>query len=408
MRIAYLTQWFEPEPNIIKGMAFVTALQAAGHEVTVITGFPNYPDGQIYPGYRQRPVARESIDGVTLIRLPLYPSHDRSSLRRSLNFLTFFLSCLVYLVLRRRRFDLAYVYHPPITVGMAAAVAGLIRPLPFVLDVQDLWPDTLAATGMRGAARLAGPVGWCCRFVYRHAKAIIAQSEGMRRALVERGVPDATVTVVRNWANAEFRDIPPVRARAGTFTLVYGGNYGRAQQLECVLDAAAQLGDRPDIRIELFGSGVDEQSLRAQAAKQGLANVHFRGRVGQDEMIGVFADADALLLHLGDDPLYAITIPSKTQFYLAMGRPIVAAVNGEAADILRDSGAAAVVSPCDAAALARAIREIADLPAQERAKLGRNGVDYYRRNLSFSYSKDRTIALLEGTYDKVRAGLRNR
>ena len=121
-----------------------------------------------------------------------------------------------------------------------------------------------------------------------------------------------------------------------------------------------------------------------------------------------FAEADALLLHLGDDPLFAITIPSKTQFYLAMGRPIVAAVNGEAADMLRNSGAAIVVPPRDPEALATAIRELADLPAEDRARLGRNGADYYRRNLSFSHSKDRTIAVLEGTYDKVRAGFRNR
>ena len=343
-----------------------------------------------------------------MIRLPLYPSHDSSSVRRSLNFLSFFLSCLVYLIVRRRRFDLAYVYHPPITVGLATALAGLFRPLPFVLDVQDLWPDTIVATGMRGAAGLAGPLGWCCRFVYRQARAIIAQSEGMRRALVERGVPDAKITVVRNWADVEFRDIPPSVDRAGPFTLVYGGNLGRAQRLDCVLEAAARLGDRPDISIELFGSGVDEEALRAQASRQRLTNVHFRGRVGQEEMIGAFAEADALLLHLGDDPLFAITIPSKTQFYLAMGRPIVAAVNGEAADMLRNSGAAIVVPPRDPEALATAIRELADLPAQDRARLGRNGADYYRRNLSFSHSKDRTIAVLEGTYDKVRAGFRNR
>jgi colanic acid biosynthesis glycosyl transferase WcaI len=409
LRIAYLTQWFEPEPNIVKGVAFVRALQAAGHEVTVVTGFPNYPEGRIYPGYRLRPIQRETIDGVSVVRLPLYPSHDRSSLRRSLNFLSFFVSCFVYLTLRRSRFDLAYVYHPPITVGLAAALAGYLRRLPFVLDVQDLWPDTIAATGMPGAARLAAPLGACCGFVYRRAFAIITQSQGIRRVLIDRRVPEAKITFIPNWAAAEFDAPRRIRTRGGPFTLVYGGNLGRAQQLECVLEAAAILArERRDIRIDLFGSGVDEESLRSQASKQGLANIHFRGRVGQDEMIGVFADADALLLHLGDDPLFAITIPSKTQFYLAMGRPIVAAVNGEAADILRDSGAATVVPPRDPGALARAIRELADLPAEDRATLGRNGADYYRRNLTFSRSKDRTIALLEGTYDKVRAGLRKR
>jgi glycosyltransferase involved in cell wall biosynthesis len=125
-------------------------------------------------------------------------------------------------------------------------------------------------------------------------------------------------------------------------------------------------------------------------------------------MIRAFAEAGALLLHLGDDPLFAISIPSKTQFYLAMGRPSVAAVNGETGDILRQSGAAIVVAPRDPDALAKAIRELADLSADERERLGKNGADYYRCNLSFGRSRDRTIAVLEGTYQKARAGLRNR
>jgi glycosyltransferase involved in cell wall biosynthesis len=401
MRIVYLTQWFEPEPNIVKGIAFVRALQAAGHEVTVVTGFPNYPEGRIYPGYRLRPIQREVIDGVSVVRLPLYPSHDRSSLRRSLNFISFFLSLVAYLVLRRSRFDLAYVYHPPITVGLAAALAGL----PFVLDVQDLWPDTIAATGMKGAERFVGPLGACCRFVYRRASAIITQSPGMRQALIGRGVPKEKVSLIYNWADVEFRDIPAAPRSKKPFTLVYGGNLGRAQQLDCVLDAAAILQkQRRDIRISLYGSGVEEAALRAQTRKERLENVDFGGRVTQQEIIRAFAGADALLLPLRDDPLFAITIPSKTQFYLAMGRPIIAAIRGDAADLLQESGAAVVVPPADPTALARAIEDLAQLSRAERERMGRRGRDFYRRKLSFSQSMDRTVELLEGTYQAVRAG----
>jgi colanic acid biosynthesis glycosyl transferase WcaI len=176
MRIAYVTQWFEPEPNIIKGSEFVRALQAAGHEVTVVTGYPNYPYGRIYPGYRLRLISRETVDGVSIVRLPLYPSHDRSALRRSITFLSFCLSAFLYLAWRRSRFDIAYVYHPPITVGLAAALARV----PFVLDVQDLWPDTVVATKIAGAPKLSGILGACCWFVYGRALAISAQSEGMK------------------------------------------------------------------------------------------------------------------------------------------------------------------------------------------------------------------------------------
>ena len=124
MKILYLTQWFEPEPNIVKGPAFIRALMAAGHDVETVTGFPNYPTGRIYPGYRLRPIHREFIDGVPVVRLPLYPSHSLSSLGRAANFLSFFVSALVYGLLKVGRSDIIYVYHPPITVGLAAALFG--------------------------------------------------------------------------------------------------------------------------------------------------------------------------------------------------------------------------------------------------------------------------------------------
>ena len=397
----YLTQWFEPEPNIVKGLAFVRALEAAGHTVTVVTGLPNYPHGRLYPGYRLRTIQRETLDGVQVIRLPLYPSHDRSSLRRSLNFLSFFAAALVYGLMRRERYDLAYVYHPPITVGLAAALAGLVRRLPFVLDVQDLWPDTIAATGMAGAGRLTGVLGALCRFVYRRASAVIVQSDGMRRTLIARGVPAAKVTAILNWADVGEANEMAAPAPAGRrrFAVVYGGNFGRAQALETVVDAAALLGrQRDDIEIQLYGDGVEEASLRAHAALSEPTALGFEPRVAKDRIVAVFAAADGLLLHLRPDPLFAITIPSKTQFYLAMGRPIVAGVAGEAADLLRESGAALVTAPGDAAALAHAIAELAELTAERRAEMGRAGRRFYRERLSFEAGLRRTLGVVEGTY----------
>ena len=400
MRIAYVTQWFEPEPNIVKGIAFVQALEAAGHEVTVVTGFPNYPSGQIYSGYRLRLVQHETIGGVRVIRLPLYPSHNRSSLQRSLNYLSFFLSALAYLTLRRSRFDLAYVYHPPITVGLAAALSRI----PFVLDVQDLWPDMIAAADMKGASKLVGSVGRCCRFVYARAMAIVTQSKGMRHALIARGVPGEKLSVIRNWATDE-----PASAlgtsSAERFTVAYGGNFGPAQQLCNLIKAAAILErQRPDIRIALYGSGVDDEALRGEADRLRLTNVTFAGRVPAAAIAREFARSDALLLHLAADPLFAITIPSKTQYYLAMGRPIVAAVSGEAAQLLRDSGAALVVPPADPNALAAAIMQLAERPRAEREQMGQAGARFYREHLSFSRGTRRTIALLEGTYKALAVG----
>jgi glycosyltransferase involved in cell wall biosynthesis len=385
MRILYLTQWFEPEPNIIKGTAFVRALQAAGHEVTVVTGFPNYPTGRIYPGYRLRPWHREDLGGVRVVRLPLYPSHDLSALRRSLNFLSFFLSLLAYCLLRAGRYDLAYAYHPPITVGFAAALAGCVRRLPYVLDVQDLWPDTVATTGLRGAARLARPIGIVCAFVYRRSTSIVAQSDGMRFALAQRGVPAEKLTTIRNWAGDETL-LPGPRRGADTderFSLVYAGNFGRAQGLATVVEAAEILARRrQDIEIRLIGDGVEAPELRARA--RGISGLSFEDRVSPDRIAEQLGRSAALLLHLRDEPLFHITIPSKTQAYLAAGRPIVAGVGGEAADLLRRSGAAFVVAPGDPQALAAAIAELADLPRERRDRMGRAGRAFYLANLSFA------------------------
>ena len=403
MRILYLTQWFEPEPNIVKGTVFVRALMAAGHEVTVVTGFPNYPTGKLYPGYRVRPIMRETIDGVSVVRLPLWPNHDTSSVRRSLNYLSFFLSAFVYCLFCRGRYDLAYVYHPPITVGLAAALAKCIRGLPFVLDVQDLWPDTIAATGMPGAHQLVGPLGVVCAFVYRCASSIVVQSEGFGRALATRGVPEEKLTTILNWADDGFG---PGASRetacdgaARPFTVVYGGNLGRAQALETVVDAAAILGrERDDVRIVLYGDGVDEMVLRTRAARSTKTALRFESRVSKTEIVRIFACADALLLHLRDDPLFAITIPSKVQAYLAMGQPIVAAVAGEAARLLQDSGAAVVVPPGDAPALASAIGGLAAMPPERRHAMGGAGRQFYEQRMSFDAGMARTIELLDGIY----------
>ncbi len=400
MRILYLTQWFEPETHVIKGLKFAQALQAAGHEVTVVTGFPNYPTGRLYEGYRLKPYQRERMDGVELVRLPLYPSHDTSALRRSLNYLSFFVSVLIYLLVCRRRFDLAYVYHPPITVGLATALAGLVRRLPFVLDVQDLWPDSLAATGMTGGPVLMRLVGALCAFVHWRASAIVAQSEGIRRMLIARGAPEARVVTIRNWADSESAQSGrPAPLVSGRFVVVYGGNIGRAQGLETVLDAAAQLqARRPDVLIRLYGDGVEVAGLNAYARALGLNNLEIHNRIGKAEINAVFARADALLVHLADHPLFTITLPSKIQAYLASGRPIAAGLAGEAARLLAESDGALVVPPGDPSALCEALAALAETPGEALLQMGLRGRAYYHRNLAFQRGVHQTLRVLEGTH----------
>jgi glycosyltransferase involved in cell wall biosynthesis len=197
MRILMLTQWFDPEPTF-KGLTFAKALRERGHEVEILTGFPNYPGGKVYPGYRIRPFQREVMEGIPVIRVPLYPSHDNSAIRRVANYATFALSAAAIGTAAVKPADVMYVYHPPATVAFPAMLIGSIRRIPFVYDIQDLWPDTLGATGMVNNKSLLKMVGRWCRWTYRAAARIVVLSPGFKELLVARGVPREKIEVIYN------------------------------------------------------------------------------------------------------------------------------------------------------------------------------------------------------------------
>lgn len=404
MRILYLTQWFEPEPAF-KGIDFAKALAAKGHDVEVATAFPNYPGGKLYPGYRLRPYRRDTMRGLAIHRLFVWPSHDRSSFGRALNYISFWLSSLVFGLVRGWRYDAVYVYHPPVTPALAAALfCGLWR-RPFVVEIQDLWPDSITSSGM-APDRLVNILGALCRFTYRRAAFVVAQSAGMKARLETRGVPAAKMRCIRNWSTytpaRHPADLPAEAVRtafAGRINVVYGGNLGQAQGLGTVIDAvAAAVRDHPDLPLHLhvFGGGIERETLIARILALGMgAKITMHDPVSRQMMDRVFDLADILVLHLKADPLYEVTIPSKTQHYLSCGKPIVAGISGEAAELLQASGAAIVTAPEDTAAMTAAIVSLAQLAPNERDVLGKNGQRYYETNLSFTPAIDQTVAILD-------------
>lgn len=401
MRILFVTQWFEPEPAF-KGASFAAALQARGHQVEVATAFPNYPGGKLYAGYRMRPYQRETIDGLAVHRLALWPSHDRSSAGRIANYVSFFITTLTFGLLRASRYDLVYVYHPPVTPAAAAAIYCALYRKPLVVEIQDLWPDSVGASGMAGA-RTTRLLGRICDFVYRRAAMIIPQSSSMLERLRGRGVAAEKMRRIYNWATyrpgAPEQDVhlldPVAAAFRGRFNVVYGGNLGQAQALEDVIDAIAQVGaDHPNAHLHVFGGGIERQALADHAARVAVDHVTFHGLVDRTAMDRVFDRADLLIVQLKDDPLYALTIPSKVQHYLACGRPIVAGLTGEAADLLRQSGAAIVCPPQDVTAIASAICRVLTMSASERQAAGERGRRFYNDHLGFARAIDETVEVI--------------
>ncbi|WP_374945154.1 glycosyltransferase family 4 protein [Sphingomonas sp.] len=397
-RILYLTQFFEPE-GVFKGLEFAKALRERGFDVEVATGIPNYPFGKILPGYTLRPYRRETMDGIVVHRLLLYPSHDASTVRRSLNYLSFCASAFLFCLLRGRQYDAIYVYHPPMTVGFAAALAGVATRTPFIVDTQDLWPDSVTASGMshgwidRGLSAM-------CNFVYRRAARVVAQCAGMGAKLAERGAGTAKVRTIYNWADERAilsqgkLDLAPF-GFDGRFTFLYGGNFGPHQALTTVVDAAVKAAaQEPAIQVLLVGGGLDEPRIAARIAEHATQAVRIVPGVPQVQVADVFAAADVLLVHLADLNFFEFTVPSKTQFYLASGKPILGGLVGEAAALIERAGAGRTVPPENPDALAAAMVALARADPAELRAMGERGARFYRERLSFARAMDDTAAAI--------------
>jgi colanic acid biosynthesis glycosyl transferase WcaI len=389
IRVLLITQWFDPEPTF-KGIVFARELVRQGFDVEVLTGFPNYPGGRIYPGYKIKLLHREMVDGVQITRVPLYPSHDQSPIKRILNYLTFAASVLFYGLFVARHANVIYAYHPPLTVGIAASLIRFFRRTPTVYDVQDMWPDTLRATGMIQNPRALAVVAFLCRWVYRQMDHIVVLSPGFKRLLVQRGVPEAKVSVIYNWANeasllAPQGQLPLDFPGSEKFRIIFAGNMGKAQALANVLAAAELLqARRSKVCFVLLGGGLDVTHLKLQAARKQLSNVVFLAPVPMAEVGTLLNAADALLVHLSKDPLFEITIPSKTQAYMSVGKPVLMAVAGDAADLIKWSGGGVVAESENSTALAVAADALATLSSEQLSLMGQKAQRYYREHLSLS------------------------
>lgn len=394
IRILLLTQWFDPEPTF-KGLVFARELVKQGFEVEVVTGFPNYPGGKIYPGYKLKFLQREQIEGVQVTRVPLYPSHDQGAVGRVLNYVSFAAASLCYGLFGAKRPDVIYAYHPPLTVGIAAALIRLFRRVPVVYDIQDMWPDTLRATGMFSNEKALKLVSRVCDWVYRRVDQLVVLSPGFKHLLVERGVAADKIAVIYNWCAEDSLsgargDVPQVFRGSEKFCILFAGNMGKAQALDAVLEAAELLQQQaPDLVFVFLGGGVEVKHLQELAAGKILANVIFLPPVPMAEVGSYLNGADALLVHLKKDPLFTITIPSKTQAYMAVGKPILMAVDGNAADLVRDSGCGKVAESENPQAIAEAALALMRASTNERNVMAENGRHFYQKKLSLKVGAGR-------------------
>lgn len=403
MRILIVSQYFWPESFGINALA--QALVREGVEVEVLTGKPNYPDGVVFPGYWARGAQVESWNGIPVHRVPLSPRGRRSAVGLILNYLSFIVSGILSGpgLLRGRDFDAVFVFAPsPLLQALPALWLARVKAAPCVLWVQDLWPESLSATEFvrnRLALKLVEGV---IRFIYRHTDRVLVPSEAFRAPIERLGVLPERITYYPNAYVEEPSGTTPDDAEkalaneiAGGFSVVFAGNLGTAQSLETVVEAAALLQewDVP-VRFFLIGSGSRTAWVEQEIARRSLENLRLPGRFPSKAMPRLYAAASALLVSLRDEPIFAYTIPSKVQGYLAAGRPVVASLNGEGARIVELAGAGVACPAGDGRALADAVRDLSLMDAAERAEMGENARRYATSNFSLARLAPVLVGLL--------------
>lgn len=333
MRILVVTQYYPPE-NATIAATLARSLVGRGHEVRVVTGYPNYPEGKLYPGYVQRWRHRERDHGVEVLRVPLWIDHSTSALRRSASYMSFALSAVTARSFAQGA-DVIYVYATQMTAAFGPWLWRLTGGAPYVLHVQDLWPDSITGSslvsGKSGVAvhKLLTP--WLTS-VYRRAEAVIGIAPTMVETLIARGVDSNKVHLVHNWANASplpsRKGVPRPKQPLAGAKVLYAGNVGDMQALDVAVQAAHQARGS-GIELMIVGDGVGLPRIRALVDEIGATNIEFMGRVPRASMARLYAETDFALISLKDLPAFRGTIPSKFQAALAHGVPVITTVQGD-------------------------------------------------------------------------------
>jgi glycosyltransferase involved in cell wall biosynthesis len=406
MRILVLTQYFWPENFRINDV--VAGLAERGHSITVYTSLPNYPGGSFFTGYGLLGPFRQTYRGAGVRRVPLIPRGRGGALRLALNYASHALfATLLAPWVARGRFDAILVFEPsPMTIGIPARALRSLKRSPVLFWVQDLWPESLSATGaVRNAAALAA-LERLVRWIYRGCDRVLVQSEAFVASVCARGVPRSRIAYLPNSAEDFYRRLAPnpndaeARELPAGFRVMYAGNIGAAQDFGTILSAAELLRAEPSIHWVALGDGRMRRWVEEEVTRRGLrASFHLLGSRPPESMARYFAHADVLLATLARQPIFAYTIPSKIQSYLACGKPIIAALEGEGGRIIRESNAGWAVPPENPKALADAVLTAFHSSRPELDAMGRRGEAYFRQH----FEREKLLTRLEELIREAKA-----
>jgi colanic acid biosynthesis glycosyl transferase WcaI len=404
VRILVVTQYFWPENFRINDL--VSEFCKLDHEVTILTGYPNYPSEVIFPEFRLNPSAFASFEGANVVRVPVI-SRGKGGLRLLLNYASFaiFAAVLGIWRLRGQNFDVIFVFEPsPITVGLPAISLSYIKRIPLVFWVLDLWPQTLEAVGVVRSRYILTAIGHLVTFIYNRCDLILAQSKSSIPQIRLYCQEKIKVEYFPSWSDARFdfemvdlaEEVPVVE---GVFSVMFAGNIGDAQDFPAILDAAEILKEYEGVRWLIVGTGRASEWVRSEVIRRGLEHCFLLlGSYHVDRMPSFYKHADALLVSLKAKSIFAMTIPGKLQSYLAAGIPVLAMLNGEGASIICRSGAGIATPAGDGAALANAVMQMVNMNIEERLKMGRAGLDL----TEMEFKREALINRLISWFDELR------
>lgn len=390
MRLLVVSQYFWPENFRINDLA--AELVRRGHQVTVLTGVPNYPDGVVFPQFREKPDHYSQYEGAEIIRVPMMP-RGRGAVRLMLNYLSFALSASIVgpWKLRGQRFDAIFTCQlSPVTVGLPAIALRAIKRAPMAFWILDLWPETLQAIGVVRSPVALRAVGKLIEFIYKRCDVILAQSKSFIPQIRKYADQSSRIEYFPSWAEQLFgaRDAAlaeEIPLKAGSFNVMFAGNIGEAQDFPAILAAAELLKPHAHIRWLIVGDGRAAAWVADEIKRRDLQDcVLMLGRYPIERMPSFFKHADALLVSLKDEPIFSLTIPGKLQSYLAAGIPVIAMLNGEGSEVVRKSNAGLTCSAGDHEGLAEAVLKLSEMPEGDRGLMGENGLSVTARDFDRS------------------------
>jgi len=402
MRLLIVSQYFWPENFRINDLA--QELSNRGHELTVLTGYPNYPQGQIFKEFANAPYQFALYGRVKVIRVPLYP-RGSSSLSLLLNYISFVLTACMLgpWKLRGQSFDVVFTYQlSPVTVGLPGAFLAWIKKAQMAMWVLDLWPDTLRAVGAIKSPKMLNFVAKLVTFIYGRCDLVLSQSRSFIPKILELAGGSKPVVYLPSWAEEVFTSAivtpaPEVPLRLDLFNVMFAGNLGEAQDFSCILDAAEKLKYRSDIRWLIVGDGRLSGWLISEIQIRGLSkSVMTVGRYPVERMPEFFAHANAMLVTLADQEIFSMTIPGKLQSYLAAGIPIIAALNGEGRKVIMEAKAGLTCESGNSVELARIVEEMSWLPPDALRNMGQSGLAFSRRMFDRKSIIDQVEKQLQG------------